>query len=126
MVVTISIFYPILYVADQVCFGRSFWQILLFVYAIPSFVLGFVFFAFSRLIFKKCKLVASDVAVKSQSLGERLQGENLSDFSYDSEDEQQREQNTNELAASQQQQMDNTVTKSEDEDDSICVSRPFE
>lgn len=48
MLITFVIFSPFLYLVTTVCFCRSFWQILLFVYVIPSFVLGFVFFALSR------------------------------------------------------------------------------
>ena len=62
--VTVIIFSPFLMLTFYHPFGNNYIWILFMVYIVPSFVSGFVFFAFSRLLFEKCKLVASDVAVK--------------------------------------------------------------
>jgi hypothetical protein len=69
-----------------ISFKPSFLRVLFIFYVLPAFVSGFVFFAFSRLIFQKCKLVTSDVKKNIQD-GQGFKGDNLSDFSYDSEDE---------------------------------------
>ena len=81
---TVIIFSPFL-ALSFIKVNDSFMWILFMVYIIPAFVAGFVFFAFSRLLFEKFKLVASDVTVKIQDDGRRFIGKTLSDISYDSE-----------------------------------------
>jgi len=96
------------------------------VYILPAFVIGFVFFAFSRLIFKKCKLVVSDVE-KTSPDGQRLKGDNLSDFSYDSEDEDGTGMSSD-FGGSNLLGIDRTVdlTRTSDEEDSMSASRTLD
>ena len=91
--ITIIFFSPFLYLCNARLWD-NFLSILFTVYVIPALLGGFLFFAFSRLLFQRCKLVASDVSARSygktgELLNEEMrgQGRNLSDFSYDSEDD---------------------------------------
>lgn len=86
LLVTVTIFSPFFFFMYYISFKPSFLRVLFIFYVLPAFVSGFVFFAFSRLIFQKCKLVTSDVKKNIQD-GQGFKGDNLSDFSYDSEDE---------------------------------------
>lgn len=94
--ITIVFFSPFLFLANA-RLTDSFISILFTVYILPALLGGFLFFAFSRLLFKRCKLVASDVSA-GKAYGKmaselayeenREPGRNLSDFSYDSEDDE--------------------------------------
>ena len=61
LLVSITIFSPFFLFIYYISFNPSFLRVLFIVYVLPAFVSGFFFFAFSRLIFKRCKLVTSDV-----------------------------------------------------------------
>ena len=56
-------------------------------YILPSFLFGFCYFGFSRLLFKKLHLVASDVDLDNMQSSEGK--EIFADLSYDSEDDSQ-------------------------------------
>lgn len=67
---------------------NSFYVVLLLVYVMPSFISTFVFFAFSRLLFQRCRLVTSETGShRSVERSAGQEGDHLSDFSYDSEDD---------------------------------------
>ena len=92
--VSFAIFSPFVFVINADIFNPDdFFEILFIVYVLPSFISGFFFFAFSRLLFEKCKLVTSDTDCKKlgsqqrSDWGGQRQVDNLSDISYDSEDE---------------------------------------
>ena len=60
--VTLLLFSPFLLLINvDLLNSDNFEVILIVVYVLPAFFSGFFFFAFSRLIFKRCKLVTSDV-----------------------------------------------------------------
>lgn len=72
----------------QLVDSDNFATVLFLVYMIPAFLSGFVFFAFSRLIFSRLKLVASDVDTKVLIDSKRVRVcSGMSDISYDSEDD---------------------------------------
>ena len=63
--ITIVIFSPFIFAVFYIDTYAPYPRILFLVFVVPNFVSGFIFFAFSRLIFERCKLVASDVAPKN-------------------------------------------------------------
>ena len=64
--VTVIIFSPFLYLCSA-HLVTDFVPILFVVFILPAFISGFVFFAFSRLLFKRCKLVTDDVSSARQT-----------------------------------------------------------
>ena len=63
--VSFAIFSPFVIIINADIFNPDdFFEILFVVYVLPSFISGFFFFAFSRLLFEKCKLVTSDADCK--------------------------------------------------------------
>ena len=60
--ITLIIFSPFILAVIYIDKYAPYPRILFLVFVVPNFVSGFIFFAFSRLIFERCKLVASDVA----------------------------------------------------------------
>ena len=86
--ITLIIFSPFLYAVNFWSSQSRFVEELLIVYILPVFISGFVFYAFSRIMFKQCKLVASEVSSQSlKATHSQVYRENLSDFSYDSEED---------------------------------------
>lgn len=65
LLISLIIFSPLILAAELIPEDASFSEVIFLVYIIPSFAVGFISFAFSRLIFQRCKLVASDVAQKN-------------------------------------------------------------
>ena len=86
VLITALIFSPFLVIVNAKRFVSSYIATLFIVFVLPAFISGFVIYAFSRLIFERCKLVSSDVT--SKSTDDQHHFNNLSDFSYDSEDDE--------------------------------------
>ena len=63
--ITMVIFSPFVYAVNLQNDDWRYVLTLIVVYILPVFISGFVFYAFSRLIFSRCKLVASEVSSKS-------------------------------------------------------------
>ena len=120
LLITLIIFSPLIITVHFIQKDASFPEVIFVVYIIPSFVVGFIFFAFSRLIFQRCKLVASDVDRKNAEGGKlNDQGDNLSDFSYDSEDADHR--SASEMYISETRSHSRLIDTSHSEaDDSHC------
>ena len=58
--ITVIMFSPF-FIVVNLRLTHGFIPILFTVYILPALIFGFIYFAFSRLIFQRCKLVASDV-----------------------------------------------------------------
>ena len=92
LIFTLAIFTPFLVIIDTNLASENYIQLLFLTYIVPAFVSNFLFYAFSRPLFAQCKLVASDVQPAKSSVvvsNPDDGGERLSDFSYDSEEEEE-------------------------------------
>ena len=61
---TLLFFVPFIYTIDSRLLNHDFLTVLILVFVLPSFLSSFIFYAFSRILFKRCRLVTSEACNK--------------------------------------------------------------